>query len=65
MHVDKAKTSTHEGVPLDEKQHLVVRRDTGTRQVFQQCQDLVTLAQVSAGQFTNNERLHQYVARRE
>jgi hypothetical protein len=35
MHVDIAKTSAHEGVPFDEKQNLVVRRHSDTRQVFE------------------------------
>lgn len=51
-----------QAVPVDEGQHLVVRRHWRGRERLHEAQDVLTAPQRPARQFTDNERMRQDAA---
>lgn len=58
VHVDEANPLAVKTVAPDERQRFVVIRDRGGRKVLKQFQNFLAVGQVSAGNFTDDQRMH-------
>jgi hypothetical protein len=59
MHVDISDTSTHQRLLLDEFQHLGVGCNRRVWQPSEKAQNLFTIADISARELANDERVNQ------
>jgi hypothetical protein len=59
MRIDITDAATEQSAALDEVQNFQVRSDTDTRQLRQSGQDDRTLAQMTQGQFADDEWMYQ------
>src|SRR5216684_8876165 len=65
VNVDVAETATCQQISVDEFQNFFVRCHDSGGKIAQRVQYLTAIAQISNGNFANNERMRQYLTRRQ
>ena len=62
MHVGVAEAGAVQTVPLDAREHLLVRGDGGRREGLQELKDGAAVAQIPAGQLADDVRVAEDLA---
>ena len=59
MHVEVARASGHQIVPLDKVSYLFISCDANGGQFQQMAQNFITIVKVTTGQFANDEGMNE------